>query len=310
MLYRVHEGPDAREARGAARVSQGLRAAARRRRHAAREGLREAARAHQGPPGRAAAADGHAALAAAGGVQPRQRRPLRARLRVVHAFHLADPALSRSAGAPRDQGGAAAASATSRATGPRWACIARRPSGAPTRRRATSISWLKCYYMRDRVGETFDGHASAASPRSACSSRSTTSTSRGWCTCPSSASDYFHFDRGEAPADGRAHAPALPARRPRAGEAGARRPRHDQDRFRAARQWGRPHGRRRARRAAGREEGPLCPRALTRMFTAMTETRIIYGFHAVTSRLRQSPRQREGGLSRRCARRPRVRASC
>ena len=43
----------------------------------------------------------------------------------VHAFHFADPPLSRPARAPRDQGGARSASATSRETGTRWACIAR-----------------------------------------------------------------------------------------------------------------------------------------------------------------------------------------
>ena len=55
-------------------------------------------------------------------------------------------------------------------------------------------TWLKCYYMQDRIGETFDGQHQRRHRRSALSSRSTMSTSRGWCTSPSSGNDYFHFD--------------------------------------------------------------------------------------------------------------------
>ena len=62
--------------------------------------------AHSRPARLSAAADGAAALAAAGGLQPGERRPLRSGLRGLHALHLADPALSRSARASRHQGGA------------------------------------------------------------------------------------------------------------------------------------------------------------------------------------------------------------
>ena len=68
--------------------------------------------ADQRPARLRAAADRAAALAVAGAVPARQRRPLRPRVRGVRALHLADPPLSRPARAPRDQGGARAASAT------------------------------------------------------------------------------------------------------------------------------------------------------------------------------------------------------
>ena len=83
-------------------------------------------------------ADRAAALAAAGRVQPGERRPLRTGVRGLHALHLADPALSRSARASRHQGGARRTRPTIPAAGRSWASIARRPSGAPTRPRATS----------------------------------------------------------------------------------------------------------------------------------------------------------------------------
>jgi hypothetical protein len=79
-------GADAGEAGQAARVPQGIRPAARAGRRAARQGLRQAAGEGQGSAGHAAAADRDAAFAAAGGLQPGQRRPLRPRLRVLHAL--------------------------------------------------------------------------------------------------------------------------------------------------------------------------------------------------------------------------------
>ena len=98
-------GADAREARAAARIPRRERALAGRRRRAARRWttrssstkIKRAARLR-------AAADGAAALAAAGALPARQRRPLRPRLRGLRALHVADPPLSRPAGAPRDQG--------------------------------------------------------------------------------------------------------------------------------------------------------------------------------------------------------------
>ncbi len=58
------------------------------------------------PAGQAAAADRDAALAAAGDLQPGQRRPFRAGLRELHALHLADPPLSRPLDPPRHKVGA------------------------------------------------------------------------------------------------------------------------------------------------------------------------------------------------------------
>ena len=63
----------------------------------------------------------------AGAIPARQRRPLRPRLRRLRALHVADPALSGSARAPRDQGGAGGQALHSRRAhrGRRWACTAR-----------------------------------------------------------------------------------------------------------------------------------------------------------------------------------------
>ena len=85
-----------------------------------------------------AAADDPAALAEAGGLHAAQRRPLRPRLRGLRALHLADPALPGPAGAPRDQGAAERRQVRRASTGRRSAATARRPSGAPTTRAATS----------------------------------------------------------------------------------------------------------------------------------------------------------------------------
>jgi ribonuclease R len=67
MLYRVHEGPTP-EKLAALRVSQRLRPHAFGRRYTDGEGLREAIGPRQGPTGRPASADCHAALIAAGGI--------------------------------------------------------------------------------------------------------------------------------------------------------------------------------------------------------------------------------------------------
>ena len=47
-------------------------------------------------------------------------------------------------------------------------------------------AWLKCYYMRDRVGDVFDGTISARSVRDFRRARRA-STSRAWCMCRTSA---------------------------------------------------------------------------------------------------------------------------
>ena len=97
--------PDAREARGAARFPRELRAArcpaatTRPPRDYAKLLLRI-----KRPPRLRAAADGAAALAAAGALPAGQRRPLRPLLRGLRALHVADPPLSRSARPSRDQG--------------------------------------------------------------------------------------------------------------------------------------------------------------------------------------------------------------
>ena len=88
---------DAGETRGFEGVSCGLGAVAVRRRYAHVGRLREAAFEDTRPARRQPAADRAPALAAAGGLRTRQRGPLRARLRRLHAFHVAYPPLSRPA---------------------------------------------------------------------------------------------------------------------------------------------------------------------------------------------------------------------
>ncbi len=103
-LYRVHEGPTP-EKLALLREFLGTKALSLARwRRADRRGLRGAPREHPRAPRFRAAADGAAALVAAGAVPPRERRPFRPRLRGLRPFHLADPSLSRSAGAPRGEG--------------------------------------------------------------------------------------------------------------------------------------------------------------------------------------------------------------
>src|SRR6185503_14398495 len=100
-------GSDAREARATARIPRRERALAGRRRAADRARLREAPREDQDTSRLRAAADRAAALAPASALPAGQRRPLRPRVRGVHALHLADPPLPRPARPPRDQRGAA-----------------------------------------------------------------------------------------------------------------------------------------------------------------------------------------------------------
>ena len=159
-LYRVHEGPDAGETRGAPRFPRELRAVAARRRCPDGVRLREAAPEDQGPPRLCAAADGAAALAAAGALPARQRRPLRPFVRGLCALHVADPALSRSARASRDQGGARASASTSLAAhrGRSSASIARSPSGAPMTQRATSRTGSSATSCRTRSARSLRRH--------------------------------------------------------------------------------------------------------------------------------------------------------
>ena len=219
-------GADAGEARGAARVPRRARpAAAAAATIPTAAGLREAARARSRSGPTRAAADDAAALDAAGGLQPGQHRPLRPGLRGLRALHHADPALSRPAGAPRDQGGARRTSATTPTAD--WdgarARTARRTSGAPTRPRATS-----------RPG-------SSATTCATTSARTSPARQRRHSFGLFVTLDELYVDglvhitelgarllpvrRGAPRAARRAHRQALPARRPGDGASGARRPR-------------------------------------------------------------------------------------
>src|SRR3970282_2321199 len=88
---------------GAARLPRGDRASPARRRDPAAARLRAAPRENPQAPRFRAAADDPLALAQAGGVQPEQPGPFRPRVRLVRAFHFADPPLPGSPRAPRHQ---------------------------------------------------------------------------------------------------------------------------------------------------------------------------------------------------------------
>ena len=102
------------------------------------------------------------ALDAAGGVPAGEHRSFRAGAEGLRAFHVADPplsgpvvhrALSAAPGVRADT--------ESHARRPRsWRRSARSSRGsrsAPTRRIVTSSTFLKCIYLRERIGQTFDG---------------------------------------------------------------------------------------------------------------------------------------------------------
>ena len=84
-------------------------------------------------------------------------------LRALHAFHLADSPLPGSAGPSFDQG-----RAQRRTLQPgSWDDIGLNCS--MTERRADEATrdvdnWLKCYYMKERIGEEFDGTIAAVVP--------------------------------------------------------------------------------------------------------------------------------------------------
>ena len=99
---------------------------------------------------------------AAGGLSADQHRPLRPGADALRALHLADPALSGPGGASHAQGadrrqGRRGACATSRPSWARWARAPRGWRSAPTRPIATSSTFLKCTYLRERIGQTFQG---------------------------------------------------------------------------------------------------------------------------------------------------------
>ena len=94
--------------------------------------------------------------------QPDQHRPLRPGAGRLRAFHLADPALSGPDDSPRAARATglrrtAAASSTRRQALSRRAWTCRGSRGAPMKPTVTCRTFLKCVYLRDRVGQTFDG---------------------------------------------------------------------------------------------------------------------------------------------------------
>ena len=96
----------ARQARSVARVPRDVGAAPVGGREAERRRLREAPRQRARACGLRSSADGAPAVSVAGPVPRGERGPLRPCVRRVRALHVADPPLSRSPRAPRDQVGA------------------------------------------------------------------------------------------------------------------------------------------------------------------------------------------------------------
>jgi hypothetical protein len=162
-LYRIHASAVRRQAEEPARLSSASsawRSAAATIRRA--KDYAAAARKSQAASGFPVAADGDAAFAEAGDVQPGQRRPLRPGLRALHPLHLADSPLSdllvhRAIKAVL----AGEKYVPESASGTISACSAR-----ATERRADEATrdvenWLKCFFMKERIGEEFDGTISA-----------------------------------------------------------------------------------------------------------------------------------------------------
>ena len=236
-LYRVHEGPTPEKLEALQDLSQAVRPGSDRRRNAACEGLRQAARPDQGPPRYPAAADGAAAVAQAGAVQPGKRRPFRPRLRGLYPFHFADPALSGPGGASRDQCRARGKELQPGRLGRTRRALLhdrapRRRSDA--RRRVLAQVLLHAGpHRRGVCGLDQRGHRFRHIRRAGrCLRRRPGAhlrTGRG----------LLSFRRRQAPAAGRAQRAALPPRRPGEGEAGARGPGFEQDRFPACRRQSR-----------------------------------------------------------------------
>ena len=83
--------------------------------------------------------------------------------------------------------------AYSPATGTSWACIAPRRSAAPMKLLEMSMPWLKCYYMQDKVGESFDGVISGVTAFGLFVALDSIYV-EGLVHISELPSDYFHFD--------------------------------------------------------------------------------------------------------------------
>ena len=162
---------------------------------AAARAVQPAAAPRRGDAGGAAGQRARAAQPGAGRLQPGQYRPFRAGAAALCAFHLADPPLCRSAGpsrADRRQPMPAPPASVWRgrlagAIGRARYSTAEHISATERRAAAAERAALERYRARllaDAVGEHLRRRGSAASPTSACSSRSTRAAPTGWCRSP------------------------------------------------------------------------------------------------------------------------------
>ena len=77
-------------------------------------------------------------------------------------------------------------------------------------------AWLKCYYMQDRIGETFRRHRQFGGRGFGIFVALDDVYVEGLVHMSELGSDYFHFDAAKHQLLGERTAQALPARRPRA----------------------------------------------------------------------------------------------
>ena len=243
-LYRDARRPAAREARGAARVPRGLGADARRRRRADGDGLREADR-------RASASRPDFALLQT--VLLRSLSQAQYSPDNVGHFGLAYDAYAHFTSPIRRypdllvHRAIKAVLAGTRYTPPdaSWAELGVHCS--MTERRADDATrdvrqWLKCYYMQDQVGESFAGTISGVTSFGIFVTLDGLDID-GLVHVTELARDYFHFDGCATRSIGERSGARVPARGPRDGEGGARRPRAGEDRLHARRGGGARRGR-------------------------------------------------------------------
>ena len=132
--------------------------------------------------------------------------------------------------------------------------------------------WLKCYYMQDRIGETFTGSVSGVTAFGAFVALDELYV-EGLVHISELGKDYFHFDAAKHQLMGeRTH------QRYRLG---------DRVRVKLVR----------VDLDTSQDRLSCCLAVAMRRQSSACEARFIYGFHAVTSRLRQSAGEREGDLS-------------